>query len=100
MSERESTSDPIVDLAGQLVSLNSRAVSVYSPIVEQIVTQQSTDRSLIESTLDGLLGFAGSEDGLALYKKLCRYYWDLDPLATASYISAYREMWDEESLDA
>lgn len=95
-----SKTDPIVDLASQLVSLNSRAVSVYSPIVEQIVTQQSTDRSLIESTLDGLLGFAGTEDGLTLFKKLCRYYWDLDPLATASYISAYREMWDEESLDA
>ncbi len=100
MTERESTSDPIVDLASQFVSPNSRAVSVYSPIVEQIVTQQSTDRSLIESTLDGLLGFAGTEDGLALFKKLCRYYWDLDPLATASYISAYRETWDEESLDA
>ncbi|TWT50972.1 hypothetical protein Pla22_37150 [Rubripirellula amarantea] len=100
MSERESTSDPIVDLARQLLSLNSQAVSIYSPIVEQIVTQQSTDRSLIESTLDGLLGFAGTEDGLALFKKLCRYYWDLGPLATASYISAFREMWDEESLDA
>jgi len=100
MSEHESTTDPIVDLAKQLVSLNSRAVSIYSPIVDQIVLQKSTDRSLIESTLDGLLGFAGTENGLALYKRLCRYYWDLDPLATASYIGAYREMWDEESLDA
>ena len=100
MSEHQSTSDPIVDLAGRLVSLNSRAVSIYSPIVDQILIQKSTDRSLIESTLDGLLGFAGTEDGLALYKRLCRSYRDLDPQATASYIGAYREMWDEESLDA
>lgn len=99
MSERELSTDPIIDLARQLVSLNSRAVSIYSPIVDQIIIQQSTDRSLIESTLDGLLGFAGTEDGLTLYKRLCRYYWDLAPLATASYISAYRKMWDEESPD-
>lgn len=100
MSERDLDADRINDLAKELVSLNTRAVSIYSPIVDQVLIQKSTDRSLIESTLDGLLGFAGTEDGLALYKRLCRYYWDLDPLATASYIGAYREMWDEESLDA
>ena len=100
MSEHESTSDPIVDLARQLVSLNSRAVSIYSPIVDRIVVQKSTDRRLIESTLDGLLGFAETEDGLALYKRLCRYYWDLDPESTVTYVNAYREMCDEESPDA
>lgn len=26
--------------------------------------------------------------------KTCRHYWPLDPQATASYINAYREMWD------
>ncbi len=95
-----SKADPIVDLAGQLVSLNAQAVSIYSPIVDQIVIHQSTDRKLIESTLDGLLGFAGMKDGLELYKRLCRYYWDLDPEATEYYVSAYREMWDEGSLEA
>jgi len=30
------------------------------------------------------------------YKKLCRYYFEIDPRATTSYLYAYRDMWDEE----
>jgi hypothetical protein len=29
---------------------------------------------------------------LILYKKLCRYYFAIDPATTALYIDAYREM--------
>ena len=97
MSESDSHLESIVELVRQLASLNDRAVLVYSPIVMDIVNGKSTDPHLIESTLDGLLGFAGSEEGLVLYKKLCRHYWDLDPAATASYVHAYREMWDDDS---
>jgi len=98
MSETDSHLKSIVELASQLASLNDRAILVYSPIVMDIVNGNSTDSHLIESTLDGLLGFAGSEEGLMLYKKLCRHYWNLDPVATTSYVHAYREMWDEDSV--
>jgi len=33
---------------------------------------------------------------LVLYRKLCRYDFDIDLEATVSYVNAYREMWDEE----
>lgn len=89
----------LLDRCDLLVAiLNKRAGLFYSPIVKGIVDGGSTDAQLIESTLDGLLGFAGSEEGLSLYKMLCRHYWDLDPASTASYIEAYRDMWDEDSL--
>src|SRR5690606_9639656 len=90
-------SNVFVELARQMAALNNRAVLVYSSIVDDILGSRSEDRRLIESTLDGLLGFAGSEEGLNLYKRLCRHYWDLDPFATATYIDAYREMWDDDS---
>ena len=35
-------------------------------------------------------------EGLALFKSLCRYYYTLNPTATASYVYAYRDMWDSE----
>ncbi len=35
-------------------------------------------------------------NGLQIFKELCRHYWALDPFATATYIDAYREMWDED----
>jgi hypothetical protein len=44
-----------------------------------------------------MLSFCFDEQMLLLYKKLCRYYWDLNPQATADYVNYYREMWDEES---
>jgi hypothetical protein len=31
-----------------------------------------------------------------LYKKLCRYYYNIDPQATVEYVNAYRDMWDSE----
>jgi len=33
---------------------------------------------------------------VGLYKKLCRFYFEINPKATVSYIYAYRDMWDEE----
>lgn len=98
MSESSSQPDSIFELASQLVSLNQRAVAIYSTIVTDIVDGNSADAHLIESTLDGLLGFAGTDDGLILYKKLCRHYWALDPQATVSYVEAYRDMWDDDSV--
>ena len=96
MNDAEMPLDPIHELASQMVSLNERAVLVYSPIVAGILENSSSDVQLIESTLDGLLDFAGSEEGLRLFKKLCRHYWDLDQEATAVYVQGYREMWDDD----
>jgi len=43
-----------------------------------------------------LLEHACNEEVLLLYKKLCRYYWDINPQATVDYVNYYREMWDNE----
>jgi type I restriction enzyme R subunit len=42
---------------------------------------------------DGLLDFCAYPPALQLYKRLCRHYWEIDPVATSSYINAYRELW-------
>jgi len=96
MDKNSSHPDPIHALADQFVGLQQRAMDVYEPIVTSIIEARSTDKHFIESTLDGLLGFAGSDDGLVLYRKLCRYFWELDPEATASCVLAYRDMWESE----
>jgi hypothetical protein len=91
--------EAIIKIALEFKDLEHRAVAVYEPIVNAIVAVRSTDVAHIEQTLDGLLGFAGSEDGLRLFKSLCRYYWQVAPAATASYIHIYRDMWDTEVPD-
>ncbi|MBV5328897.1 MAG: hypothetical protein JZU65_14915 [Chlorobium sp.] len=86
----------ICGIAKSFQSLNRQAVREYTPLVEGILHSRSCDSSHIEHTLDGLLSFCGYKPALVLYKKLCLHFWNLDQIATAFYIDAYREMWDSE----
>ena len=86
-------------MAQSLVLLNEQAYQVYLPLVDSIIHTNSKEETEIGHLLDRILDIACSEKGLILYKKLCRYYWDINPNATAYYINAYREMWDSETLD-
>ena len=97
MTDYDTLLQSIRGIAKELELLQQRAVLEYRPLVEGILRSNCRDAWQIERTLDGLLDFCGYEPALALYRKLCRYYWDLDPVATAFYVNAYREMWDSES---
>ena len=83
-------------LAGSMRDLQRQAAQQYLPVVDDILRTHSRDTQHIERTLDGLLDFCGHEPVLQLYKKLCRYYLDIDPAATADYVNAYREYWDSD----
>ncbi len=86
--------EQIKPLAVQIQALNQQAYISYIPQVEYLITHSVIDDNAIQRTLDGLLDFCGDENVLLLYKKLCRYYWDINPEATADYINIYRETWD------
>ena len=93
--------DPYQDLLATLSAaiaplqaLHQQAVDTLAPAVQDILRSGSRDAQWIEHTLDQLLDHACLPEGLALFKALCRHYWTLDPQATASYVNAYREMWD------
>ena len=81
-------------LAAEIDAINHRAAREYEPVVESLLRKRSQDTRQIEQTLDGLLSFCGFAPALELYRRLCRHYWEIDPVATASYIDAYRTMWD------
>lgn len=99
MSDYDDMFESIRGLAEQLQALNQQAVLVYTPIVDDILRSRSRDTNHIEHTLDGLLSFCCYEPALQLYRKLCRHYFFINPVATAEYIHAYREMWDSEQKD-
>ena len=80
----------------ELQTLREQAVEALTPAVQEMVRSGSRDIQRIEHTLDQLLDHACLPEGLALFKTLCRHYWTLDQHATASYINAYREMWDAD----
>lgn len=88
--------DTLTAAIAPLQALHQQAIEALAPTVQDILRSDSPDAPWIERTLDQLLNHACTPKGLTLFKALCRHYWQLDPKATASYIHAYREMWDGE----
>jgi len=88
------------DLAKSIVTLQKEAVKqtllFWKPKAEQIIINKSQDINEIEHTLDALCEVAFDDEVLTLFKKLCRYYYNIDPVATVEHIQFYREMWDSE----
>ncbi len=89
----------LIDLVESLRGIQELGVAQYTPVVENIIGTRSRDARHIQHTLDHLLDFACHPAGLELFKKLCRYYWTLDPTATADYVGFYREMWDSDESE-
>ena len=87
----------VTDIAGQIQELNCQAVQQYTPLVSNIILTNNHDVSHIEHTLGSLLDFCGYVPALQLYRQLCRYYWDIDPEATAFYVNSYRDLWDSDT---
>ena len=51
--------------------------------VEAILNEKTRAAARIEHCLDGLLDFCFDHEALALYKRFCRFYHEIDPAATA-----------------
>ena len=88
--------EPFRKLAAQMQQLARQAIPLYAEEVDAILRGRSTDAQRIEHQLDGMLSFCFDAEMLLLFKKLCRYYFQLDPAATADYVRFYREMWEQE----
>ena len=89
----------ICNLGKTMQSLTRRAELEYSAEVDALIQTNCRDSRRIERLLDGILDFCFDANVLLLYKKLCRYYFNIDPVATASYINFYREMWDSDNRE-
>jgi len=88
--------ESVSDLARQLSRLHEQIANQQEPVVKHLIATKSRDPKAIEQTLDRLLDVACCNAGLTLFRRLCRHYWTINPEATASYIYAYRDIWDSE----
>ena len=82
--------------AEMLVALQAEGVAAYTPVVSDLINSLCRDAPALERALDGLLDFAGTADGVALYRRLCRYIWGFNPELAAWAVNAYRERWDPD----
>ena len=90
----------IKELVNSIGALQHEAIKqtllVWKPKAERIISSNSLDINEIEHTLDNLCSAAFDDNVLIVFKKLCRYYYDIDPQATFEHIQIYREMWDSD----
>jgi hypothetical protein len=94
MNDYDELLSSVKELAVGLQALHRLAVEQLTPVVEGILRSRSRDVRHIEQTLDRLLDHCGYDPALLLYRRLCRHYWEIDPVATVGYVNAYRELWD------
>ena len=86
--------DNFQQMGGQLTALFRQAIQAANVEVDDIIQHGERDSARIDHQLDHMLGFCCDPDMLVVFKRLCRYYFDIDSVATAEYVDAYREMWD------
>jgi len=96
MSDIDDMINAIKGLAQNQQDLAQQAYNSFLPEVENIIKNKIVNNNTIELLLDYMLDFCFDDKMLSLYKKLCRYYWEINPQATAVYINYYRERWDCE----
>ena len=88
----------IGDLHRQMVDVARLGVTQYGPVVDKIIASGCRDVPHIERTLDYLLDLCCLPSGVELFRRLCRYLWDIDAAGAAFYVQQYREMWDSEDV--
>ncbi len=86
----------IVPLVKHTQQLARQAAILYSREIDAIIKDKDSDSRRIEHCLDGILDFCFDEKMLQLFKKLCRYYYNIDSVATSEYVYFYKEMWDND----
>jgi hypothetical protein len=98
--QKKQDSDPNFEAMKSLVAsfqiLAQKAHEQYAPLVEELIASNIKDEKAIQRLLDGILDFCCDGKMLILFKKLCRYFYYINPSATADYVEIYREMWDDE----
>lgn len=86
----------ISEIAKASDRIASRAVFEYSIEVDNIIGSVSIDENYIENTLDRMLDFCFDDKMDQPYKKLCRYYFKINPKAVEFYVNQYKEMWGDK----
>lgn len=83
-------------LSKTISELNTQAVAAYTPMVEDICTRKNVSKNEMESLLDWLVSSCISEDMIALFKRVCRLFYNQYPQLIADYILFYRELYEED----
>lgn len=87
------------ELAESLNKITEDAFIIYEAQVDRIYSNKIKDEKEIERIIEVLLEYCYDDKMLLLFKRICKYYYKINPTVTYEYVMIYREMWDDEYLD-
>ncbi|MDR2515237.1 MAG: hypothetical protein LBD02_08570 [Christensenellaceae bacterium] len=85
----------LADMIRHLHASLRKVLPVLEAQVNQIIENKITDRNRIDRLLNDLLDYAQIEEGLEVFKRLCRYTYPIYPDIAISQINDYRDMYDD-----
>lgn len=91
----------LYDMIKTIIDLNKQRYGIVKDEIEKIIRDNIKDERHIQRKLDEILDillFYENDDSLLLFRKLCKYYFSINPLVTAQYINYYREQNDPEGV--
>jgi len=84
------------EFAESINKITEEAFIIYESQVDEIYRNKVKNEKEIERVIDVLLGYCYDDKMLLLFKKLCRYYYEINPSETCEYVYIFREMWDDK----
>lgn len=84
-----------------IIDLNKQRYVIIKDEIEDIIRNNISDNMKIERKLDEMLDillFYETNESLLTFRKLCKYYFYINPQATVDYINYYREQNDSEDV--
>lgn len=87
------------ELAESIQKITEEAFIIYETKVDRICRNKVKGEKEIERIIEVLLDYCYDDKMLLLFKKICRYYYEINPSVTYEYIMIYRDLWDDEYLD-
>ena len=91
----------LYDMCKNIIDLNKQIYVIIKDEIEDIMRNNISDNMKIERKLDVMLDillFYETNNSLLTFRKLCKYYFDINPQATVDYINYYREQNDPEGV--
>ncbi len=86
--------EKIFEMCRELIKLQEQQYQVVKMEIDGIINNRIKNEMYIERKLDemlDILSFYENDETLLTFRKLCRYYYDINPQATAHYIMFYKE---------
>ena len=91
----------LYDMCKNIIDLNKQRYVIIKDEIEDIIRNNISDNMKIERKLDEMLDillFYETNESLLTFRKLCKYYFYINPQATVDYINYYREQNDWEDV--